>query len=224
MYIIVAGLGMLGMRVIKELSEGRHDVIGVDIDKKVCEKAGARTGAIIVNGDATNLDTLHEANINRADICIGLIGRDSANLAFTSLASAFNVPKILVRMNDPSYKEAYLQTGAEKALNTADIYMDSLVMDIERPSFKEVTELGNGEASVVLIEVPDDSPVLDQSIAEIIMLEDFPANCIFAGVFREEEFIVPRGNQEIRAKDRVFLTGDSESLEKAAKCMGVEPS
>lgn len=223
MYVVVAGLGRVGMRAIDELSDRGHDVVGIDIDNEVSEEAGRQTAAVVINGDATNLDVLSEAGINEADICVGLIGSDSANLAFTSLSSAFNVPKIIVRMKDPSYRNAYLQTGADRALNTTEIYMDSLVMEIERPAFKEIATLGDGKASIVIVEIPKDSPVQGKSIGEIIMLEDFPANCLFAGIHRENDFITPRGNEEIMADDRVFLSGDFECLKEAARCLGVKP-
>jgi len=223
LYVIVAGLGRIGMRAIEVLSNRGYDVVGIDIDKEVSEKAGRKTGAVVINGDATNPDVLIEAGVNNADICIGLIGEESANLAFTSISSAFNVPKILVRMEDPSYKNAYFQSGADTAMNTTEFYMDSLVMEIERPSFKEIATLGDGKASIVIVEIPEGSPVKGKNIGEIIMLEDFPANCLFAGIQREDSFITPKGNQEILAKDRVFLSGNSECLKEAAKCLGVEP-
>lgn len=222
MYIIVAGAGQVGRRVTKELDDRGHDVIVVDSDSEVCEKVSMSTGANVINGDASELDLLLKAGIDRADVCIGLVGRDSANLAFTLLASAFGVPNILVRMRDPSYKDAYIEAGADRALNTVEIYMDSLLLEIEHPSVKKVADLGTGEASIVIAEIPEDSPVKDMRIAEIIMEEDFPADCVFAGIFREGSFIVPRGNEEIKVEDRVFLSGESEGIREAVRALGVK--
>ncbi len=222
MYIIVAGAGQVGRRVTEELVERGHDVIVIDKDKKACDRASMRTGAKVINGDASDIELLRKAGIAKADVCIGLIGRDSANLAFTILANAFGVSNILVRMRDPSYKAAYRVAGAKKAINTVEIYMDSLILEIEHPSLEKVADLGSGEVSIVIVEIPGDSPVKGMRIAEIIMEEDFPTNCVFAGIYREDEFIVPRGNEEILADDRVFLSGDSESIKEAAEVLGVE--
>lgn len=222
MYIIIAGAGQVGRRVATEFDDRGHDVIAIDIDKEACEKLSMRTGAKVIHGDASDLEMLTDAGIQKADVCIGLIGRDSANLAFTLLASSYNVPNIFVRMRNPSYKKAYIEAGADRALNTTEIYMDSLLMEVEHPSMEKVATLGGGEASIVIVEIPEDSSVKDTRIAEIIMMEDFPENCVFAGIYRNEEFIVPRGKQEIKANDRVFLSGDSESIMQAAEHFGVK--
>lgn len=222
MYIIVAGAGQVGRRVTEELVEREHDVVVVDIDKEACETISMETGADVIQGDASKISTLKSARIEKADVCIGLIGRDSANLAFTILANAFDVSNILVRMRDPSYKVAYNVAGAKRALNTVEIYMDSILLEIEHPSVKKVVDLGSGEASIVIVEIPEDSPFKNTRIAEIILEEEFPDNCIFAGIYREDSFIIPRGNEEIKPNDRVFLSGKSESIMDAAEALGAK--
>lgn len=221
MHIIIAGAGEVGRRLTQELVEREHDVIVVDIDKDVCDRVSMETGADVIHGDASNISVLKKARIKNADVCIGLIGKDSANLSFTILASAFDVPNILVRMRDPSYKIAYHVAGAKKALNTVEIYMDSILLEIEHPSIKKVVDLGSGEASIFIFEIPEDSPLKDKRIAEILMEDEFPDNCVFAGIYREESFIIPKGNEEIKAKDRVFLSGRSENIMEAAEAFGL---
>lgn len=221
MYIIIAGAGEVGRRVARELSDRGHDVIVIDIDRSVCDRVSTRTGANVIHGDASNYNVLRKSGIEKADVCIGLIGSDSANLAFTILSSSFGVPNILARMRDPSYAEAYERAGADQTINTVKIYMDSLITEIEHPSLKKVADLGAGEASIVIVEIPEDSPMKGMRVAEIMMEDEFPDNCIFAGIYREEEFIIPKGNEKIQANDRIFLSGDSESLRQAAECLGV---
>ncbi len=222
MHIIVAGAGQVGRRVTEELVERGHDVIVIDIDGDACNRVSMDTGANVICGDASNIEILKKAGIEKADVCIGLIGKDSANLSFTILSNAFNVPNILVRMRDPSYKVAYNVAGAKRALNTVDIYMDSILLEIEHPSVKKVVDLGSGEASIFIVEIPEDSPLRDKRIAEIIMEDKFPDNCVFAGIYREDSFIIPRGNEEIKANDRVFLSGKSESIMEAAEAFGIK--
>lgn len=222
MYVIIAGAGMVGRKITEELIDSGHDVVVVDIDPDVCDMMSVETGAKVINGDASSIDILRKAGVEKADVCLGLLGSDSANLSFTVLSNAFHVENILVRTINPDYREAYLLAGADRALNTVDIYMDSFMMEIEHPSFKRVAYLGAGEASIVIVEVPEDSPVEDMRIAEIIMEEDFPGGCVFAGIFREGEFIVPRGNEEIKGGDRVFLSGDTDSIREAAESLGVK--
>ncbi len=218
--IVVAGIGNIGKDVIENLMERNHEVIAIDNDKDVCERISAKLGAKVVYGDAADLDVLKDARIYEADVCIGLVGSDSINLAFTVQAKGFDVPDILVRMKDPAFREAYKRAGADKILDLVDLYMNSLLIEIEHPSMQKVTELGSGEASIAIVEIPKDSPIKNETIAEIDKKQGFPLKCVFAGIYRKNQFIVPRGNEEIKPKDRVFLSGKYESIEKAAKVLG----
>ncbi len=213
---------MVGRNVIKELAKRGHDVISIDKNRDVCERISTSTGAKVIHGNAAELDVLRDAGIENADICIGLIGRDSPNLAFTILSSGFDVEQIIVRMKNPSYKEAYTRAGAHKVLNMVNIYMDSLIMEIEHPSSERVARLGEGKVSIVIVEIPQGSPVEAMSIAEIDKKDKFPETVVFAGIYREGDFIVPRGKERIQEEDRVFLSGDTESIRMATKVLGVE--
>lgn len=213
---------MVGKNVVKKLAKRKHDVIAIDSNREVCEEISTSTGAKVVYGDAADRDVLKDAGIERANVCIGLIGKDSANLAFTILSSGFDVDQIIVRMKNPSYKEAYSRAGAHKVLNMVDIYMDSLIMEIEHPSTERVARLGEGKVSIIIAEIPPGSPVEAMNIAEITKKDKFPENIVFAGIYREGDFIAPRGKERILSKDRVFLSGDTESINKATDVLGVK--
>lgn len=213
---------MVGRNVVKELTKRGHDVIAIDKNRDVCERISTTTGAKVIHGDAAELEVLKDAGIENSDVCIGLIGRDSANLAFTILSSGFDVDQIIVRMKNPSYKEAYNRAGAHKVLNMVDIYMDSLIMEIEHPSIERVARLGEGKVSIVIAEIPHTSPVEAMSIVEIVKKDKFPESVVFAGIYREGNFIVPRGKERIQEEDRVFLSGDTESIRMATEVLGVE--
>lgn len=221
MYVIIAGAGEVGSRIAEKLLEENHDVILIDNDEEICEKRSLDTGAKVVCGDASKIEVLENARIDKADVCLGAIGDDSANLAFTILASSRNVPRILARARDPSYEDAYLEAGADRAINTVDIYMDTFLLEIEHPSIDWVADLGAGEASIVIIEIPDDSPIQNLTINNISSKEEFPDNCVFAGIYREGEFTVPRGQERIFSNDQVFLSGDFDSIRDAAEVLGI---
>ena len=50
MYIVVAGGGMVGGRLVRRLLEKRHDVVMVDTNQEICNKLYAETGVVAVNG------------------------------------------------------------------------------------------------------------------------------------------------------------------------------
>ncbi|MGM0420079.1 MAG: potassium channel family protein [Bacillota bacterium] len=216
-YILIAGGGIAGRNLIKKLVE-KHDVVVIDLDKDICERIYSRYGAISVQGNATRIDVLKDAGISQADVAVGVMRNDADNLAFTVLAKNFGVEKILVRMREPEYENAYHMAGATNVGAVMDLLAERFVVDIEEPRIRKVASLGGGRAEVSIITIPDDSPRTGQSIADIVSSKEFPTECVIAGIYDTEKdrLIIPRGKREINAGNQVFLVATNENMIKAA--------
>ena len=62
MYILIAGGGIVGSNMTKNLVKN-HDVVVIDIDRQVCEDIYSRFGAVSVHGNATKVNVLKDAGI-----------------------------------------------------------------------------------------------------------------------------------------------------------------
>lgn len=225
MYVIIAGAGLVGRGLTERLVKGRHDVVVIDVDREVCETVYREYGAVSVNGDATDIEVLEDAGIEKADVAVALMRRDADNLAFTLLANNFGVGRIVVRMRNTKYKEAYQAAGVTKIIDIIDLFLDQLVVEIEQPQLRRAATLGGGKASITIMKIPENSQSVGKTIAEITQDKSFPAQCVISGIYREnekEEFIIPRGNRKIQAGDRIFLVATSQDMRKAAQYLGLE--
>lgn len=207
MFVIVAGAGLVGREITARLSENDHDVVAVDIDLEVCEMIYAETGAVTVHGNATELRTLREAKIDRADAFICLMRRDSDNIAAAILAKSMSVPRIVVRMRDPGYEEAYRLAGVTTIVRVADLLLNRIVSEIEQPRVKEIMPLGGGAANVYALRIPPEADCVGKSVSDIARMEKFPRESLFMGIYRDEEenFLIPRGGRVLKEDDRVFV-------------------
>src|SRR6056297_1809662 len=142
MYIVVAGAGLMGQGLIKHLVGNKHDVVAIDVDEEVCDRVYRNYGAVSVNGDATDVDVLEEAKIEKAAVAVGLMGKDANNLSFSVLAENFGVPRIFTRMRNSKYEQAYKAAGVTKVINIVDLYLDQFVLEIEQPKLQKVATLG----------------------------------------------------------------------------------
>lgn len=222
MYIVIAGAGLLGKGLAKRLVEGKHDVVVVDKDEEACNKVYREYGAVSVNGDATDVDVLEDAGLDEADVAVALMRRDADNLSFSLLANNYGVSRIFTRMRNSKYKEAYKAAGVTKVINVVDLYLDQFTMEIEQPKLQRVATFGGGKASIVIVSIPEGSKGSDKTVAEITQDKNFPEDCVIAGIYREDEFIIPRGNRMIKTGDRVFLAAALENVKLAAKYLGIK--
>lgn len=218
MYIIIAGAGIVGRGITKHLSEN-HDVIVIDTNKEQCEKIYSKYGAVAINGDATNINILKEAGIEKADYAIGAMRYDKHNLLFSILAKNFNVENIFVRMRDPDYKEAYVIAGATNIGHSVKMLVDKFVLDIANPEIRNVASLRNGKAEISIITIPEGAKCSGKTVSEISQNENFPNETVIAGIFdiESDKFIFPRGDKLIKENNQIFLVGTEKNIQKAYK-------
>ena len=217
MYIIIAGGGIVGRNLV-DLLVRDHDVVVIDKDQSICERIYAEYGALTINGNATRIETLKEAGIDRCDIALGVMRYDSDNLVFSLLANNYGIEKILVRMREPEYESAYRLAGVTTIGSATDMIVNDFYIDIEQPEIRKVASISDGKAEISIITIPKDSSITNKTISEIVQTTEFPDDCIIAGIFDQnnEELIIPRGNQKIMANNQVFLVASEENIRKAA--------
>ena len=210
---------MLGQGLARRLVQGRHDVVVVEQDERVCEHISARIGALAIHGTATNIDILEEAGINKADVAVSALPTDADNLAFVVLARNFNVPRVMARMRNPRYESAYKLAGVTRTCSISDMFVGHFVLEIEQPSLHQVASFGDGRASIVVAPIPQGARVHGMSVKEIAGADEFPRECVIAGIYRQEakEFVFPRGAAQVREGDQVFLAASADNIRKAAR-------
>ncbi|MFW5855826.1 MAG: potassium channel family protein [Bacillota bacterium] len=217
MYIIIAGGGIVGRSMTSLLVE-KHDVVVIDQDHRVCEKIYAEYGAVTINGDATQIDVLRQAGIEKCDAALSAMRLDSDNLVFALLAKNFNTDKILVRMREPEYESAYRLAGVTTIGSATDILVNKFYIDIEQPDIRRVTSISGGKAEVSIVTIPENSHIAGRTISHIVQNDMFPDDCVIAGIFDpdNEELIIPRGSQKLHPENQVFLVASTENIRMAA--------
>jgi len=217
MYVIVAGGGMVGGRLVRRLLDNKHDVVLIEQHKEICDKLYAETGVVAINGSATSIEALNGAGIGKADVVVAATGSDADNLACAILAKSFDVPQIIVRMRDPAYKNAYRVAGANTIVRVTDLMVSQMMMDIENPEVRRITTIGGGKANIFLVTVPEGAKVAGKSVKDIVGSRHFPPQCVFIAVYNQEkeEFSIPRGEQIVNEGDELFLISTAENIKKA---------
>ena len=217
MYVVVAGGGMVGGGLVRSLLDNKHDVVLIEQQKELCDKLYAETGVVAITGGATSIQALEEAGIKKADVVVAATGSDADNLACAILAKSFDVPRIIVRMRDPAYKNAYIVAGVHSIVRVTDLMVNQMMMDIENPEVRRITTIGGGKADIFMVKVPDGAKVAGKNIKDIVGSRHFSSECTFVAVYdqKTEEFSIPRGMQIINEGNELFLISAAENIKKA---------
>lgn len=217
MYVIVAGAGIIGQEITKVLTENKHDVVVIDKDPDVCESIYAETGALTINGNATDIHTLEKAGASKADVVLCLMHQSADNIACALLARSLGIPRIVSRLRNPRYEEAYVLAGVTSIVRMADLLVNQIIMEIEQPKVRKIMTLGGGKAEIYAVKIPESAKIAGMTIKEVAQKKDFPSECLFVGLYKEEkgEFLIPRGSHVVDEGDMVFLLSKGKFIKKA---------
>lgn len=216
MYIIVAGIGMVGGELTRKLVENKHDIVVVDRDKEICDQLYAEAGVVAITGDIARIEVLKQAGIERADVFVAATGSDTANLAGSILAKSFGVPEIIVRMRDPAYENAYKLAGVTSITRVTDLMVNQMIVEIEKPKVRKVLTIGGGKADIYSVIIPKGAKVAGKTVESIARNPGFPPQCVFIAVYDRDtkELSIPRGQQIINETDEILLISPAEDIKQ----------
>lgn len=202
MRVAIAGAGAVGRSVAAELLENGHEVLLIDKNPKAI-KADSVPRAEWLLADACELSSLDEAALQRCDVVIACTGDDKANLVITLLAKTeFAVPRTVGRVNHPANEWLFSDAwGVDVSVSTPRI-MSALVE--EAVTVGDVVRLftfRQGEANMVELTLPDDSPYVGSRVQEV----PWPADTTLLALLREGHVHTPDPDATLERHDELLL-------------------
>ena len=187
----------------------------IDWEHGVCEEVYAKYGAVAIQGNATDLDTLESAGIDRCDIAVATMKNDADNLAFALLAKHHGVSQVIVRMNDPKYENIYKTVGVKNISRGAELLVSQIMFSIESPELRTVISFD--EIEICLFIIPEGTKSDGITVADLVSRKGFPVSVNITCVFKDSthSYCIPRGNTVLNANDKLFICGTREDVEAA---------
>ena len=113
-YIVIFGCGRLGSRMANWLSSIGCSVVVVDRNESSFNALSYEFTGFNIMGDATELDVLKEAKLDKADVALVLTTDDNTNLMISMSAKEyFEVPRVVARAYDPNNIQMFSDFGIE---------------------------------------------------------------------------------------------------------------
>ncbi len=211
MHVIVVGAGEVGRAIAANLAD-THDVVVVDRDGDVAEELTYSLDVLAIQGDGTELETLREADVQRAGMVIACTDSDEANAIVCGTAKtesdAFTIARVRRRTLLETWQGSQNAFGVDFMVCTDLLTAQTIFRISGLPGAHDVEMFAGGLVRMAEFEVDADSPVADQSVSEA----DRYDSLTFAAIFRDDEMIVTRGNTVFRPGDRVVVIGSPDSV------------
>ncbi|MCF8026300.1 MAG: TrkA family potassium uptake protein [Desulfobacteraceae bacterium] len=213
MKVLIVGSGKTVYFLCKSFTAKGYEVVIINRDHQECVQLARQVSATVVCGDGSNADTLEDAGAMYADAILAITPNDQDNLIICQLAAIqFGVPRAVALANDPENAEVFQELGIS-AFSTTHI-IGNLIE--QRASLEQVINLlpvGEGRVNVTEVHLDEASPVAGSSLSEITL----PQSALVAVVIRENQPIVPRGDNRLLKGDRVVIITLPENHEQVLK-------
>jgi trk system potassium uptake protein TrkA len=212
MYVIIMGMGRVGLSLARLLIDDGYDITLIDDNESLCVDAAAELDALVICGNGTNSKLLEEANIEDADFFIATTGNDEANLLSCILVRKYDVPNIIARVSNPDHEEAFKAVGIDNVISpeiTAAGFLEKLVT---RPNVADLISLGEGDAEILDMTISNDK-VVGKRIKEISPNKDF----IIIATYPNGKLVIPQENNILARGEKVSVLVKRGSFSKVSK-------
>lgn len=202
MRVVIAGAGSVGSSIARELLSNNHDILLIDQKPEVIGRSGLK-GAKWLIGDACEITTLKDAQLEEADVVVSATGDDKVNLVVSLLAkSEFGVGRTVGRVNNPKNDWMFDDSwGVDVAVNTPRL-MTALVEEaVEVGDLVRLLTLQTGVSSIVEFTVPPDSPLIGERMGAITLPED----CVAVAILRDDAPLHPSADDVVEDGDELFF-------------------
>jgi len=136
-HTIICGFGRIGQILAKDLARLGSPFVVVDTNEARTAEAAA-LGYLVVNGSASEEETLVKAGIHRADFLATVLPADAINVFITLTARNLNSKvRIVARGEQPSTEKKLLQAGADEVILPAAIGALRIAHSITKPNISE---------------------------------------------------------------------------------------
>lgn len=134
MKIVIVGCGRVGASAAELWDRAGHEIIVLDVSTRAFERLPSSFGGKADRGDGTDEDVLRRAGAEGADVFLSLTEGDNRNVMAAQLAvEAFNVPRVIAKINDPVRAAAYAELGIATLCRTG-LMVDALNSHLGFPS------------------------------------------------------------------------------------------
>lgn len=213
--VMIMGGGRIAYYLAKYLDEMEIKVKIVEKDRERCvQLTELLPRALIIHGDGSDENILNSENLSSMGAFVSVTGRDEENIIATLLAKQYGILKSIAKITRLNYSSAIKSMGIDNMVSPKQItancilsYVRGLQNAIDNP-VDALYRIMNDRAEAIELTANKHTRFLDVPLKNLKVEKDI----LIAAIVRNNEVIIPNGNDAIMEKDNVILISGGKKL------------
>jgi trk system potassium uptake protein TrkA len=216
--IVIVGAGEVGYNIASRMALENKEVVVIDNNPEALRRISENLDVQVIEGSGSSPLVLNQAGIANSEILLAVTNSDETNLVACIICNIISpTTKKLARMRNSDF-DAYHEHFKENApyINTVINPEIEAVNTIEKlmniPGAVDATEFADGKVQLVSIRLNVESKFSGMKLKDIAPIIG-DRNLLIAALIREDELIVPGGDDRLLAGDLVYFISETEFLQ-----------
>ena len=215
--ILIIGGGKITLYLAEALIKNKYDVKIIEKDYNRCvELNELLPSATIIHGDGSDQELLLEEGITSIDAIIPLTNSDEENIIISLFAAKQNAKKIVTKINKQSFVDLIETLDMASVVSPKEITSQKILSYIRAKSnthgsnVKTLYKLVNGQVEAIEFIAKNDKKIVNKCLKDLKLKK----NILIAAIIRENDVIIPGGNDFIKADDSVIVISKDHLLDE----------
>ena len=208
-FVIVGGGGDVGYQLAAQLQKARFQITLLETDEDRCRWLAERLGGCtVLRADGTRRADLEEARIRSADAFVACTGDDEDNLICSVEAKELGAKRTLCVVRRPDYANVLPRLGIDGAFSPRGVMAREVTGLLMTSPVIGQSEVGDGDARVVEVEVLSGAPAAGLTIREAGL-----PRCLVAALIEQETVRTPGAADVFRPGQTAVMLVQKENLD-----------
>ena len=200
--VMIAGGSPEGAYLAEILAQHHIEATIIERDRKRClELAEALPKALVLNGDATDLELLELEGVAGMDGFLAATTSDDTNILASLIAKQAGAKKVVSLINEFDYLPLAPKVGIDAAVSPRISAVNAILRYVRRGRVTSVATLKGIDAETIQFTVTNDSQVAGKALRDLAL----PKGSLIGSIIRGDDLIVPRGDSVIQPGDEVIV-------------------
>jgi trk system potassium uptake protein len=212
--VMIAGGSDEAVYLAQHLAEHKVSCTILERDRDRCrELARILPHALILQGDATDLELLEMEGVEGIDGFVALTDRDEVNMLSALLAKTSGAHRVIPLIHRVEYMKLVEKVGLDAAVSPRISAVNAILQHVRRGPVTSVATMKDTRAEAIELMVAAGSRLAGRKVRDI----EFPSGAVLGAIVRRDKVIMPRGRHAIEAGDHVVFFVLPHAIEKVER-------